>query len=468
MRRSAPWLVSSLALAWLVAASASANGSYSHVHISQLAHAQLPPGPLRDLLSDPQMIVAYEAGSMFPDSGYAVNDEYGELAHWEAFLDACIQHLRRTYDGDFSSLEARQQIAFVLGVASHGMADQSYDTTLLARAFEVDGPEPAGISVDQYADYFLTIDQGVSFTVDAWAPYAVLPPIIEEASGGHVVTEELLGMAMTRMSGVMAVQGDYDFAIAFHGTAWESFPFLGTHVYNEAAVGSVPWLGALVADYWQVVWDRIHGTNDPDRDLVVRTHPLDGAVNWPVDQSDGAAWSRIAVFFGYGVDRDTARPLLVLRDAAGDPIEVRLETAYDGRDRNLVFLVPTAPLAYDGEYTVEVGAGLTTLGGLTTTAPFVFSFRTRCAADRLADCPPLDPPLVTGPRPEPPPRRRPDAGPRLDAGTGTDASPAASPAGGGCTVTDSTVTDSTVTGRSSPALVAVVLLLGLALWRRRR
>jgi hypothetical protein len=183
--------------------------------------------------------------------------------------------------------------------------------------------------------------------------------------------------------------------------------------------------------------------------------PQDGAVNWPVDARDGAAWSRIAVFFGYGVDRETARPLLTLRNAAGEAVEVRLETAYNGRDRNLIFLAPTAPLAYDSEYTVEVGAGLTTLSGRTTTEPFVFSFRTRCADDRLADCPPLDPPLVTGPRPMPPPRPRADAGPRLD--SGVDAGPTAPPSGG-CTAA--------VPTRAS--LGAVLLLGALALLLRRR
>ncbi len=433
-------------------ATASANGAYSHVHVSQLAVPMLPPGELRELLEDPALVPAYEAGSMFPDSGYAVSDDYGELAHWEPFLGAYIEHLRAKYAGDYSSMEARMQLAFLLGVASHGMADQSYDTTLLARAFEIDGPEPEGISVDQYADYFIVIDEDVVFTVDAWAPYGDLPAVIEDASGGHVVTEALLMDAMSRMEGVTRLQSDLRVVRGLYWTAWEHFPFLGTHIYDPEAVGSLPWLASLVAAYWQVVWRRLHATDDPNTDLVIRTVPEDGGVNWPVDRSESEAWGRVAIWFGYGVDRDTTTPLLTMRDASGAVVETRFETAYDGRDRNLIFLAPTATLAYDSEYTVEIGAGVATLSGEVTTEPTAFSFRTRCAPDRLEDCPPLDPPLVTGPipmRPTPP-----DAGPPRDAGSDAGVSAPV----GGCAIART----------RSPSSVLLLLGLALLLARARR
>ena len=61
-----------------------------------------------------------------------------------------------------------------VGFSSHGMADQSYDTTILRRAFEVDGPEPDGFSIDQYADYFITIDEDVVFGIDGGGPFPEL------------------------------------------------------------------------------------------------------------------------------------------------------------------------------------------------------------------------------------------------------------------------------------------------------
>jgi len=413
-----------------VPAGASANGSYSHVHISQLAADGLPPGELASLLADPANRAALEAGSMFPDSGYAAEDEYGELAHWEPFLGAFIAQLRATHGADFSSPEAQRQVAFLLGVASHGMADQSYDTTLLERAYEVDGPEDDARPVDQYADYFIVIDHDAVFSVEPEAPWAEIVPAMDAT--GHAVNEAVLMNGMNRMAVVIDLQGNPRTSRSLYYDAWESYPFLGTHIYNVDAVGSLPWIAELVQAYWEVVYARLRAADDVDAQLVIRAVPEDGGTNWPVDLEETTAWGRPALYFGYGIDRDQLAPLLTLRDeSTGEGVGFSIQTAYGGRDRNLVFLRPDAPLSYDTDYTIEVTAGVETLDGRTSAAPFMTSFRTRCAPDALDDCPPLEPPLVTGEiprRPEPTDAGPPDAGaPEVDAGAPADE-------GGGCAV----------------------------------
>ncbi|MCB9593219.1 MAG: zinc dependent phospholipase C family protein [Sandaracinaceae bacterium] len=441
--------------ACLLPSTALANGAYTHVHMSQLAADGLTSGELATLLAVPENRAALEAGSMFPDSGYAVDDPYGELAHWEPFLVQLVAQLRSTYGGDYSSPEAQRAVAFLLGVASHGMADQSYDTTLLDRAFEVDGPEDPELPVDQYADYFLVIDEDVVFSVEPWAPYAELVPAI--AAAGHTVTESTLLSGVNRMAGVIDVQGNPRFARNLYWGAWEQYPFLGTHIYDVEAVGSVPWVAELVARYWAVLWDRLHATDDVDAQLVIRTVPEDGGVNWPVDLTESAAWGRPAIWFGYGIDRDQLAPLLSLRDATGVDVPFTVQTAYGGRDRNLVFLRPDETLAYDTEYTIEIGAGAQTLDDRTSTEPYLFSFRTRCDADHLGDCPELEPPLVTGEIPMRP--ERPDAGEAPDAGvTSTDAGAAAPPGDDGCGC-------GVVAPRGGVGGLALLLALG---WARRR
>mgnify|MGYP000511750051 CR=1 FL=1 len=81
------WLRSASLLAFLVLALAPslalANGSYSHIHISQLAVEELPPGPIQTLLSDPLYAPMMEAGSMFPDSGYAIESPLGWMPRYE-------------------------------------------------------------------------------------------------------------------------------------------------------------------------------------------------------------------------------------------------------------------------------------------------------------------------------------------------------------------------------------------------
>jgi len=441
------------ALFLCVPAVASANGSYSHVHISQLAADGLPPGELATLLADPDNRAALEAGSMFPDSGYAIEDEYGEIAHWEPFLGALIAQLRATHGGDYASPEAQRQVAFALGVASHGIADQTYDTTLLARAYEVDGPEDDARPVDQFADYFIVIDEGVLIAVEPEGPWAEIVPAM--GATGHTVSEGTLRSGMSRMSVVIDIQGNPRTARNLYWDAWESYPFLGTHIYNVDAVGSLPWIAELVQAYWEVVHARLRATDDVDSQLVIRAVPEDGAVNWPVDLEETTAWGRPALYFGYGIDRDQIAPLITLRDeSSGEAVGFSIQTAYGGRDRNLVFLRPDAPLSYDTDYTVEVAAGVETLDGRTSAAPFMTSFRTRCAPDALDACPALEPPLVTGEiptRPEPTDAGRPDAGaPEVDAGA------PAEDGGDGCAVG--------ATG--GPAWPAALMLL--AAWIRRR
>lgn len=457
--RAAVWM---LTLVAATPAAARANGLYTHIHVSQLAHAAVPPGELRDFLDDPEVTRAYELGSVFPDSGYAVDEDYGELAHWEPFLGAYLDWLRERHGGDHGSEEARRQIGFALGVASHGMADQSYDETLLRREWEVDGPEDDRFPVDQFADYFIVVDHDVLLSIEVWAPWMALAEAVERASG-DVVPRETFERGMDLARAAVALQSDPAIYRGLYYRAWESYPWLGTHIYDGRAVGSLPWLGDVVAAYWATVWERLHDRDDPDADIVSRTVPADGETNWPVDGSESAALARIGVWLGYGVDTVEQRSRFRLEDDRGGEIAVDHATPYGGRERNLIFLVPRAPLAHDAVYTIVVDAGVTTLDGRTTTRPFRSSFRTRCAPDRLDDCPPLPPPLVTGEIPTRP--GPPDAGPRPDAGapdagSGDDAG-ARDPdrPGSGCSLGRRT---------TSGAAAGVALLLLLRAPRRRR
>ncbi len=403
----------------LVASPSRANGAYSHIHISHLAVDALPEGPVRTLLEDPEMLLACEQGSMFPDSGYAADDPFGEFAHWEPFHEPFLQYLRSLHGGDFSSREAKTQIAFLLGIMSHGLADQIYDTTLLARTFEADGPENADLPVDQYADYFLVIDQGVMLKTPKGGPYPQLVHVLNGEMGRTDLTEKDLDDAMYLMQLVLGAQGTL-LAKGGYLPAWNAYPFLGTHIYNEKAVGSLPWLAGPISELWQVVWARLHGTDDPDRDMILRTLPPDGAVNFPVDASESVAYSRIGVVFGYGVKASDTFPLITLRDPSGVSVAVEYGSPYGGEDRSFLYLRPKDKLAYDTSYTLEVAPGVASLGGAVTTKARSFSFRTRCAEDRLSDCPPLDPPLSAGPIPTALPGEETDTPAGADAESGAE------------------------------------------------
>ncbi|MBK9649614.1 MAG: hypothetical protein IPO67_31430 [Deltaproteobacteria bacterium] len=72
-------------------APALANGQTTHSWISVHALAHLPPGDLHDLLTREDLAPYLLNGTMFPDGGYAVGDDYGERAHWEPFQSAYLE-----------------------------------------------------------------------------------------------------------------------------------------------------------------------------------------------------------------------------------------------------------------------------------------------------------------------------------------------------------------------------------------
>lgn len=447
MRRLLVALAFGLSVAVALPATVRANGAYSHIHISQLAVAELPAGELREILSQPGYLAILEAGSLFPDSGYAAEDGYGEIGHWSPFHNAYLHHIREELGGDLTQAGTLEQAVFLLGAMSHGLADQVYDTTLLARTDEVDSA-PLD-EADQVADYFIVVDQGVLIETEAWAPYEDVAQVFEQGVGYHVDVETLT-FGMERMAAVLWIQ--MTVAPDLYLYAWELYPFLGTHVYNPEAPGSLPHIATLVAAMWQVAWRRLVGTATMDTDLVVGTVPRAGAVNFPVSGEEVGVYRRIGVAFGYAIDRDQIRPLIRLLDPSGAAVAHGLKTPYGGKIRTWVQLQPTEPLAYDTEYTVEIGPGVQNLDGAQSTEPYAFSFRTRCAPEHLDDCPPLAEPLVTGPvpteLPPPPDEELSDGGADAEAtpetgqsdASGADVEPAldasgpegAKPKGGGC------------------------------------
>ncbi len=453
-------LVSLVIPGW--ASLARANGSYSHIHISQLAVDELPPGPIYDLLSDPLYAPMMEAGSMFPDSGYAISSPYGEEAHWPPFVRAYQEWLTEEYQGDFSTPEAKQNLAFFLGLASHGVADQTYDFMMLTRSEEVDGPLG---DVDREADYFIIIDEGVQLFTQSWAPFADLPAILTDsvAYGSNPsvndISEGTLVEGMGRMEFVIFIQR----RAAYNGyvQAWETYPWLGTHIYNPDANGSLPHVAKLVAASWEALYRRVLGTASMDTDLVVATVPVDGAMNFPVDPAESTTLTQLGVVFGYGIRRDQLSPLMRLVDEDGNTVPTSFHTPYNTGIAFFVMLRPTQMLQYDHQYRVEISAGVENLIGEESTVPYTYAFRTRCAPDMLANCPPLPAPLVAGPIPtEPPPLGGADMGVDLGTAPVDMGTPPPLTGGGGCNVLMSQA--------GGPGLLSLGLVLGVGFVARRR
>ena len=110
------------ALALVLPVSAWANGQTTHVWIAEEALRSLEAGELKSLLSSPELRDPLLNGAMFPDGGYAVSDHYGELAHWEPFQQAYLQWIRDTFPPPWDEGDAAPHVAFLMGLAAHGLA----------------------------------------------------------------------------------------------------------------------------------------------------------------------------------------------------------------------------------------------------------------------------------------------------------------------------------------------------------
>ncbi len=114
--------------------SSEACGVNAHLWITDSAICQLPQATrTRALFEDQRRVDLTRLGSAFPDSGYAINHEYGEVAHWYPFIQAYIEsfHDRHGAEEREWSIEAYDEVAFIMGVAAHGYEDELFDTQFL-------------------------------------------------------------------------------------------------------------------------------------------------------------------------------------------------------------------------------------------------------------------------------------------------------------------------------------------------
>jgi hypothetical protein len=405
------WLLPLALLA--LPATASANGITAHAHISDLAVDSLPPGELRDFLSDPELLQALRSGSVFPDSGYAAGHAYGEITHWEPFTNAYLEWIVANHPPPWTTLEDRQRVAFLLGAMSHGMADQVYDSLFMHKIEQYDGELG---DFDRRAEMWLVTEHDPMISpLEVVIFEDELPGILRMSSGEDSVPGDFtrgMGLVQTAIRAIPLL------ARTEYAPAWEALPWGASHYYEPyepglgGEGGSLPHLGWVIGRYWQVVWERLHGTDALERSLVA-TWPEEGAVN--VETTAGRAEARAMLVFGHAIDGASFPGSFHLRPVGGADVAAHATFQWSGI-ANAVLVIWDEDLAFDTEYEVELTTGVTTMDGRPLPAPVTLRFHTRCAPDALADCPALPAPWV---RPDGPPGR-PDAGAR-DAGARMDA-----------------------------------------------
>ena len=334
-----------------IPATAAANGQSTHLWITDDARSHVPPGALADFLADPAIDKMLRNGTMFPDGGYPLNDPYAEIAHWEPFQTTYLDWIRANYAPPYTG-EAAEHLAFFLGMASHGMADQTFDSLYGERVKLYDG---AIGDFDTASDIIMMSHFEPMNAPSDWVPYSVFDQLYDTV--GYDVDPEVMmdGQNLLRIAvNSVAIFSQMPDQVAESSAP---FPWGSQHMLDEDVPGAPPCEGEVVARYWRALWAIAHDQVLPGP--VLQTIPADGAANHAIDSTSIESW--VSVVFSRGLETgplDASSFHVVSMGGTEVPITI---WHYYGQDAHIVHLRPQADLEPDTIYTVTVDPGIETI-----------------------------------------------------------------------------------------------------------
>ena len=362
----------------LLLSAAFANGQTTHVWITRHALTHLPDGELRQVLLDNETPLIN--GAMFPDGGYAFSPQhpYAETAHWEPFQSLYLYWIVEEH-GPPLDAEGEQHAAFLMGMASHGMADQIFDSLYMERSkvYDADAGWVSGVSMDEATDVWWALVTGPQEVPERWIPTEVFTELyaqvgIEATSKDMEDGQNLLGAAID-LVGLFSTSEDL---LAGYEA---DYPWATQHLHDERDVPGAPRCeGAIVALYWQQIWARLHGDWGPLG--VLQTVPAPADFGLQTDAS--MVESRISVVFARGLLEVGPEDFQIQADGEDLPFDVWL---FYRSDSHVVHLIPQEDWPEDQEITVTVLPGLTDRFGLVLADPWSFTVSTAAPPPQIED-----------------------------------------------------------------------------------
>ena len=333
-----------------------ANGQTTHVWITRHALEHLPEGhELTEIVQDPAHEDMLINGAMFPDGGYAVGHPYGEAGHWEPLQAAYLQWIREEQGFPLTD-SGREHVAFLMGLASHGMADQTFDALYMERSkvYDADYGWADGDSMDEATDVIWAQLTGPQPIPELWFPGSALEPLFLEQE--IEVSTDTMEDGLTLLHAAMELVGwmsEQDDVVAGYEA---EFPWASAHLHDAEDVPGAPRCeGEIVALYWLDLWERLENGFEGDN-AVLATLPVDGG--WGHERDHGMVEARVSLVFARGLVQDSisAEDFVVTGPDGSDlPVDTWL---FYRDDSHVLHLIPQAdwPL---GEISVEVlGEGI--------------------------------------------------------------------------------------------------------------
>ncbi len=386
-----------LVAALMLPASALGNGQSTHVWITLQALERLPPGPVRDLLGRPELRDIVMNGAMFPDWGYAPGGsrDHGEAAHWEPFQQEYRRWIQETWTAPYTDAVAAEQVAFLFGMASHGMADEHFDSLFMERSrlYDAGWNDPDGASLDTASDVLFMAAVGGIPQPERWLPTEALTEVYARAMPDLPLDPDAMEfghrMLHVAIGAVEELRQNQERVDVF--TA--AYPWTAEQLTNEAMPGSPPDEAEAVVAYWLDLWERLQGTPGYSQPVLMM-RPAAGSFEHPLDHL--MPESRVHLAFARGV-LDTS--LASVRVATGDGEEVPVDVGlFYGNASHALLARPTNDWEPDTDYVITVDAGLQSYDGDVFEGSWSGAFSTKA--------PPPEPP----PSDDPPPTEVPPAG----------------------------------------------------------
>jgi hypothetical protein len=362
---------------------AEANGQTTHVWITEQALDHIEDPELAALLRSPEMRDPLLNGTMFPDGGYAINDDYGEIAHWEPFQQSYLAWIRENLEPPWNEGEASGHVAFLMGLGSHGLADEVFDSLFMERSRVYDPGWSEGTSnLDTASDVLFAAEVGGIVPPESWLPTEALLPIFNDVLNYQVEGttlesgQNLLFSALAFTEWARTDEGRL-------ATFRSEFPWTAENLINVDVPGSPLREATVVARYWEDLWRRLHSPEPWDQPIL-EFIPGAGTHSHATDATTVEA--RLHLSFSRGVASESLAGVIV-SDSQGSTLPITVEHHY--RDfSHAVHVFPLEDWPQDEEIEISFPAGMMNFDGVESSAPWSASFNTGpppLAAEEL-DC----------------------------------------------------------------------------------
>lgn len=384
-------LALALTVALLAPTAALSNGQSTHVWITLEALDRLPEGPVRELLTRPELRDIVMNGTMFPDWGYAPGGsrDHGEASHWEPFQQEYRRWIQETYAPPFTDPVAAEHVAWLFGMASHGMADEHFDSLFMerSRCYDAGWSDEEGASLDTASDVLFMAAVGGIPQPERWLPVEALAAVyarampdlpldIESMERGH----RMLHIAVGAVDVLRENQERLD-------TWGAAYAWSVQTLSDESVPGSPPDEAEAVVRYWLDLWERLQGTPGFDQPVLMM-RPEPGSYEHSLDSSKPE--SRVHLAMARGV-LDATLDVVSVATADGQDVPVDVGLFY-GDTSHALLARPVTDWEPDTDYVITVEGGLQSYDGDVFDGVWTGSFSTKEAPVAPPPDPPLDEP----------------------------------------------------------------------------